>query len=136
MSIGIRPPLVRPGISVVVGLLLVIAATADAEPDHVSARQEVRSYALLKGTVFTNLGRSFPGVDIRLERADIEEKDRKKSRQEARSDRIGEFAFRVSPGPAKYELTFRAKNFEIEKREIEVVANERVALTVLLHPEG
>ncbi len=123
--------LIRHIVSVAVFLLLVLVANATPGP-----AQDVRPYALVKGTVFTNLGRSFPGVEIRAERMDVEEKERKKTRMETRSDAIGEFAFRIPPGPSKYEITFRAKNFEVAKREIEVVANERVALTVLLRPEG
>ncbi len=123
----------RHGVGVAVGLLLAIVAPRLVAGPVV---QEAPAYALIKGTVFNSMGRSFPGVEIRVERIDVDEKDRKKWRQENRSDRIGEFAFRVPPGPSKYELTFRAKNFEIEKREIEVVADERVGLTVLLRPEG
>ena len=123
----------RHGVGVAVGLLLAIVSPRMVASPVV---QEAPAYALIKGTVFNSLGRSFPGVEIRVERIDVDEKDRKKWRQERRSDRIGEFAFRVPPGPSKYELTFRAKDFEIEKREIEVIADERVGLTVLLRPEG
>jgi len=111
-------------------LLLVSGETVQA------VTQETESYALVKGTVFTFFGRSFPGVEIEIERVDVEEKDRKKTRREARSDAIGEFAFRLPPGPAKWKLTFRAKNFTEDKREIEIFEDERVDITVLLKPEG
>ncbi len=114
-----------------VGILLLVASL----PFEANA-QETEEYALVKGTVFTFVGRSFPGVEIEIERVDVEEKDRKKTRREARSDSIGEFAFRLPPGPAKWKITFRAENFAEDKREIEIFADERVDLTVLLKPEG
>jgi hypothetical protein len=114
-----------------VGILLLVASLQVE-----AAAQETEDYALVKGTVFTFVGRSFPGVEIEIERVDVDEKDRKKTRREVRSDAIGEFAFRLPPGPAKWAITFRAENFAEDKREIEVFADERVDLTVLLKPEG
>ena len=97
--------------------------------------QEAEPYALVKGTVFTSIGRSFPGVEVTIERIDGE-KDTKKTRRKTRSGAIGEFAFRLPPGPAKWEITFEVKNFDEEKREVEIVADERVDLTVLLKPKS
>ena len=48
-----------------------------------------QSYALVKGTGFTNIGRSFPGVEVEIIRVDVEERHRKATRQKARSDKIG-----------------------------------------------
>ena len=123
-----RPRLIE-GALFTVGILLLVASLP-------LGAQETDTYALVKGTVFTFVGRSFPGVRIEIERIDGEEKDRKKTRREARSDGIGEFAFRLPPGPSKWEITFRAKDFAEDKREIEIFADERVDLTILLKPEG
>ena len=96
--------------------------------------QEVEPYALVKRAVFTSSGRSLPGVAVAIERID-KEKDTKKTRRKTRSDAIGEFAFRLPPGPAKWELTFEVKNFDQEKKGIEILADERVDLIVLLKPK-
>ena len=123
-----RPILIK-GALFAVGILLLVASLP-------LKAQETETYALVKGAVFTFVGRSFPGVRIEIERIDGEEKDRKKNRREARSDAIGEFAFRLPPGPSKWEITFRAKDFAEDKREIEIFDDERVDLTILLKPEG
>lgn len=89
-------------------------------------------YALIKGAVFTAEGRSFPGARLTVVRVDVDEKQQKKSRKEMISDRIGEFAFRVEPGPAKYRLTVEAKGFAVQEREVEITGDERTDISIVL----
>ena len=93
-------------------------------------------YALAKGTVFTNQGFSLGGAEVEVRRIDIEEERRDDTRQRALSNRQGEFAFRLPPGPSRWEVTVRADHFKVNRREFEIFAEERVDFTILLEPEG
>ena len=57
-------------------------------------------YAVIFGTVWYSENRALYGVHVELRRA-----GEKKVRWEAYSDHHGEFAFRVPPGKAQYELS-------------------------------
>lgn len=95
-----------------------------------------QGYALAKGTVFTNQGFSLGGAEVEVRRIDIEEDRRNDTRQRTVSNRQGEFAFRLPPGPSRWEVTVRADDFKVNRREFEIFAEERVDFTILLEPEG
>ena len=90
------------------------------------------NYSLIKGTVFTAEGRSFPGAKVTIIRADLDAKQQKKSRREAVSDRLGEFAFRLAVGPAKFHLTVEATGFPKQERDIEIAGDERADVSIIL----
>ena len=90
------------------------------------------NYALVKGNVFTEDGRTFSGAKVTIFRTDVDAKRQKKSRQEAYSDNNGEFAFRMDIGPAKFHVTGEAKGFKTVEKEIEVSGNERTDISVVL----
>jgi len=90
------------------------------------------SYSLIKGTVFTAEGRSFPGAKVTVVRTDIDAKQQKKSRREAVSDRLGEFAFRLAVGPAKFHLTVEAAGFPKQEKNVEISGDERTDVTIIL----
>ncbi len=71
------------------GTLSAQPASADQKPD--------KPYALIFGTVWGPDDRPLYGVKVKIRRA-----DQKKPRWELMSDRRGEFAQRVPPGPADY----------------------------------
>ena len=89
-------------------------------------------YSLIKGTVFTAEGRSFQGARITVVRTDVDDKRQKKSRKVGASDRLGEFAFRLDAGPAKYRLTIEAPGFPKQERDIEISGDERTDLSIVL----
>jgi carboxypeptidase family protein len=90
------------------------------------------NYSLIKGTVFTAEGRSFAGAKVTVIRADIDEKQQKKSRREAVSDRLGEFAFRLAVGPAKFHLTVEAPGFPKQEKDVQISGDERTDVTIIL----
>lgn len=72
------------------------------------AKKKKHSYAddyLVRGTVFTAEGLSFPGAELRVRRS-----DQKKFHWETYTNSRGEFALRVPQG-ASYEVVVRAKGF-------------------------
>jgi hypothetical protein len=90
------------------------------------------SFSLIKGTVFTPGGQTVAGAKVTIIRADIDPKEQKKSRKETTSDRLGEFAFRMAAGPAKFHLTVEAQGFPKQEKEVEVAGDERADISVVL----
>jgi len=72
-----------------------------------AANAKAASYALIFGTVWGSENRPVHGVHVQLRRS-----GEKKIRWEAYSDHRGEFAFRVPPGKADYELIADQKSIK------------------------
>jgi len=95
-----------------------LTATAKAQepPSSPSSKPNTRSpykgvpYAVIFGTVWDSDSRAVYGVHVQLRRS-----GEKKVRWEAYSDHRGEFAFRVPPGKAQYELTADQKSLKALK---------------------
>jgi hypothetical protein len=88
------------------------------------------SIAFLRGSVFTESGRSVPGVRVELARIVSENSVQK---IDARvTGETGEFVFRLSPETARYRVTARAEGAEPVSKDVEVdsAAVYRVALTL------
>jgi hypothetical protein len=88
------------------------------------------SIAFLRGSVFTESGRSVPGVRVELARIVAENTVQK---IDARvTGETGEFVFRLSPETARYRVTVKADGAQPVSKDVEVdsAAVYRVALTV------
>jgi hypothetical protein len=88
------------------------------------------SIAFLRGSVFTESGRSVPGARVELARIVSENSVQK---IDARvTGETGEFVFRLSPETAKYRVTVKAAGVEPVSKDVEVdsAAVYRVALTL------
>jgi hypothetical protein len=90
------------------------------------------NFSLIKGTVFTAEGRPVPGAKVTIVRVDLEPKQQKKSLKQANSDRLGEFAFRMAVGPAKFHLTVEAQGFAKQEKDVEVAGDERADISVIV----
>jgi Carboxypeptidase regulatory-like domain len=90
------------------------------------------NFSLIKGTVFTSDGRPVPGAKVTITRIDVEPRQQKKSRKETISDRLGEFAFRMDVGPAKFHLTVESQGFAKQEKDVEVAGDERADISVVL----
>lgn len=90
------------------------------------------NFSLIKGTVFSSEGRPVAGAKVTIARVDVEPKQQKKSRKEAVSDRMGEFAFRMDVGPAKFHVAVEAQGFAKQEKDIEVAGDERADFSVVL----
>jgi hypothetical protein len=88
------------------------------------------SIAFLRGSVFTESGRSVPGVRVELSRILAENSVQK---IDARvTGETGEFVFRLSPETAKYRVTLKAEGAQPISKDVEIdsAAVYRVSLTL------
>lgn len=87
------------------------------------------SIAFIRGSVFSEAGRSMPGVRVELARV-IDQNSIQKLDSRITGE-TGEFVFRLPPDPAKYRLTLKADGAERTEKDVDVesAAVYRVALT-------
>jgi hypothetical protein len=88
------------------------------------------SIAFLRGSVFTESGRSVPGVRVELARI-VDESSVQKIDARVTGE-TGEFVFRLSPETAKYRVTAKADGAQTVSKDVEVdsAAVYRIALTL------
>jgi len=88
------------------------------------------SIAFLRGSVFTESGRSVPGVRVELVRI-VDENSVQKIDARVTGE-TGEFVFRLSPETARYRVTAKADGAQPASKDVEVdsAAVYRVALTL------
>jgi hypothetical protein len=77
-----------------------------------SSKNKAKLGFLIVGTVFDERALSFPGVQVRIRRA-----DEKKFRWEAYTNARGEFAVRVPEG-FDYEVVVRAKHYQDQAKSV------------------
>ena len=88
--------------------------------DSVFLSVDEGSIAFLRGSVFTEGGRSVPGARVELSRVISESSiERLDSRN---TGETGEFVFRVPPDAAKYRLTLKADGAEPVSKDVDVDA--------------
>jgi hypothetical protein len=88
------------------------------------------SIAFLRGSVFTESGRSVPGVRVDLVKV-IDENSVQKIDARVTGE-TGEFVFRLPPEKAMYRVTVKADGAQLASKDVEVdgAAIYRVALTL------
>ena len=88
------------------------------------------SIAFLRGSVFTETGRSVPGVRVELARIISETSVQKMDTRV--TGETGEFVFRLSPETAKYRVTVKADGAQPASKDVEVdsAVVYRVSLTL------
>ena len=93
------------------------------------------SIAFIRGSVFTDSGRSVPGVRVDLTR--IVSENATETLDSRITGETGEFVFRVPPEAAKYRLTLKAEGAAPATKDVEVdgAAVYRVALTLKPNPK-
>lgn len=111
------------------GLIAVLFLAAALAPAQ-NKRNE--PHAVLAGTVFRDPGFAQAGATVTLASKD---RPGKKLQQQITTER-GEFAFRVSPGPAAYIITATLKGFKPDRQEHQVQGEEQINATLLLVPES
>jgi hypothetical protein len=86
---------------------------------------------LVRGTIFTPEGLSFPGAEIRIRRS-----NEKKFRWDTWTNSRGEFAVRVKQG-SDYEVVARAKGFKEQSKAVDAKSGGRVEeITFRMEREG
>ena len=93
------------------------------------------SIAFIRGSVFTDEGRSVPGVKVELARIVGENSTQKLDSRI--TGETGEFVFRVSPDTAKYRVTLKTDGGQSMSKDVEVesAAVYHVALTLKPNPK-
>jgi hypothetical protein len=101
------------------------AAPDAAQPPVASpAKPATKKYShandfLIRGTVFTDKGFSFPGAQLRIRRS-----KEKKFRWETYTNSRGDFAIRVPQG-SDYEIVVRSKHFNEQTRTVDAKSGAR-----------
>ncbi len=103
--------------------------------DHLFLTIDEGSIAFIRGSVFTEEGRSVAGVRVDLVRV-IDEKSVQKLDSRMTGE-TGEFVFRLPPNEATYRLTLKADGAEPASKDVAVesAAVYRVALTYKRAPK-
>jgi hypothetical protein len=95
--------------------------------------------SLVRGAVFDTNGYSLPGVKVKLVRVANEEelKDKKKIdsfKMDYITNSRGEFAFRLPPARARYQVTAMLRGFKPQVKNVDVGEDEAVPLAFSLQP--
>jgi hypothetical protein len=90
------------------------------------------SIAFLRGSVFTESGRSVPGVRVELARIVAENSVQK---IDARvTGETGEFVFRLPPETAKYRVTAKADGAQLVSKDVEIDSAAVYRVALILKP--
>lgn len=90
-----------------------------------AADKPPQARAIVAGSVFDSNGRSLPGCKVEV----VSESD-SRQKQQALTDRRGEFAFRVPVG--RYAISVTAKGFQAQEKTVQVEEGEKSNATFLL----
>lgn len=121
----------KPGLTVgTIDGLEIKAGKTRALGDRLVLSVDDGSIAFLRGSVFTESGRSIPGVRVELAKI-IDETSIQKLDSRVTGE-TGEFVFRLPPDTAKYRVTVKADGAQLASKDVEVdsAAVYRVALTL------
>jgi len=126
----------KPGLSVAtIETISVKAGKPTTLGDRLYLSIDEGSIAFIKGSVFSDTGRSFPGVRVELARI-LEDGSLKKIDGRVTND-LGQFSFRLGPEAAKYRLTAKADHMATAAKDVEIEGAMvyRVALSLLPAPK-
>ena len=126
----------KPGLSVAtVETINVKAGKPTSLGDRLYLSIDEGSIAFIKGSVFSDSGRSFPGVRVELARI-LEDGSLKKIDGRVTND-LGQFSFRLGPEAAKYRLTAKSDHMTTASKDVEIEGAMvyRVALSLLPAPK-
>ena len=126
----------KPGLSVgTIENVEVKAGKTKSLGDNLVLAIDEGSIAFIRGSIFTEDGRSLPNVRVDLSR--IQDDGTLKKIDGRVSNEIGAFVFRLTPDSAKYRLTAKAGSGEPVSKDAEVdgAAVYRVALSIKLPPK-
>ncbi|HYG99495.1 MAG TPA: hypothetical protein VD837_10225 [Terriglobales bacterium] len=111
--------------ALLLAMVAVVPASARTNDEKQATKKE---YALIFGTVWTPDKHPGRGVKVKIRRA-----DQKKAKWELVSDRNGEFAQRVPPGPADYVVWAEVPNKKGIAAETKVHIDHDERIDIGLH---
>jgi hypothetical protein len=120
----------KPGLSIGTIDDVVIRASQTRKFHDLILKEDEGSLVFIRGSVFSEDGRSVPGV--RIELAKVVDENSVQKLDSRITGETGEFVFRLSPEPGKYRVTLKADRVEPMSKDVEVenAAVYRVALTL------
>lgn len=89
--------------------------------------------AFVRGSVFSEAGRSVPGVRVEISRVEGEGGVRRLNA--GVTGLTGEFAFRLAPDPATYRITIKANGAETETKDVTVDSATIYRISFILRPK-
>jgi hypothetical protein len=89
------------------------------------------SSAIFAGTVFTGSGFALRGAEVLVTKDGASKGN---ENWKAVSDARGEFFLRLPPGPAKYNVSVRARGLKPQEKQVSFEADERQEQNFLLEP--
>ncbi len=111
--------------------VLLLLATAAARGDK--KQKELQTYAIVAGTVFRESGYALPGADVTIVPDPQPGQTAVKIRYpKAVSDNRGEFAFRVPVTAMRYTVTAQMKNYDPQRKTVDVEGEQRLDLSFIL----
>jgi hypothetical protein len=109
----------KPGLTIgTIDEIVIKAGQTRGLGDHLYLTVDEGSIAFIRGSVFTQDGRSVPGVRVELARVVDQNSIRKVDSRI--TGETGEFVFRLPPDVAKYRLTLKADGTEPSSKDVEV----------------
>ncbi len=126
----------KPGLSVgTIEGIEVKAGKTKSLPDRLILTINEASIARLAGSVFTESGKSFPGVPVELALVGADGTPRKVDGR--LTSESGQFAFKLSPDKAIYRVTIKPRGAEAQTKEVEIdgALIYRVAFSVVRPPQ-
>lgn len=107
-----------------------LSSSSSASPSPKNSKGKPIPSFLIIGTVFDEKALSFPGVQVRVRRA-----DEKKFRWETYTNSRGEFAVRVPPG-YEYEVVVHVKKYQDQAESVDSKVDVQQRLSIKLEPGG
>jgi hypothetical protein len=98
------------------------------------SKNGVAPYALIAGTVYRPPGFALPGVEVVVSPEQPEVNGTKLKKAQAVTDVRGEWAIRVPPVPAKWQVNVKIDGYRPEQRSVSVEGEQRVDLSITLEP--
>lgn len=126
----------KPGLSVgTIEGIEVKAGKTKSLPDRLILTINEASIARLAGSVFTESGKSFPGVPVEL--ALVGSDGTAKKIDGRLTSESGQFTFKLSPDKAMYRVTIKPQGAEAQTKDVEIdgALIYRVAFSVVRPPQ-
>jgi hypothetical protein len=115
-------------------VMLVLTVTGKEDKKKSEKKTVPEEYALLIGSCFNSQGFSVAGVSIEVSLKPAEGQKPSKQSWQAQTSPRGEFALRLPPGPATYQIRVKGPGWQPQEKEVEFVKDERMDVVFNLEP--
>jgi hypothetical protein len=124
----------RKGALLILFVMLVLTVTGKEDKKKPGKKTVPEEYALLIGSCFNSQGFSVAGVSIEVSIKPAAGQKPSKQSWRTQSSPRGEFALRLPPGPATYQIRAKGPGWQPQEKEVEYVKDERMDVVFNLKP--